>query len=233
MYPSTTDVLILAGGRGTRLQSAVPDCPKVLATVNGRPFVLHLLDALADAGFRRAILCTGWRAAQVEQALGTSHLGIALAYSVETSPLGTAGALRQAVPLLASASVMILNGDSFLEVDYGALCAWYRATQPALGLVLRWMPDVRRYGRVETDTEGRVLRFEEKSAAAGAGYINGGIYLTAATHLRALPAGVPWSLETQWLPSFPPGALRGFPCTGRFIDIGTPESYRAATEFFP
>ena len=232
MYPATTEILILAGGRGSRLQPALPDCPKVLAPVNGRPFVLHLLDALAAAGFRRAVLCTGWRAAQVEQAIGASYRGISLAYSVETSPLGTAGALRQALPLLASASVLALNGDSFLEVDFGALLAWFRATHPALGLALKWLPDVRRYGRVETNAEGLVLRFEEKSASAGAGYINGGIYLMTAASLRTIPAAVPWSLETQWLPSFPPGALRGFPCNGRFIDIGTPESYRAASEFF-
>ena len=232
MQANACDVLILAGGRGTRLAAAVPDCPKVLAAVNGRPFLTFLLEALDRAGLRRAILCTGWQAAQVEQTLGSRYAGISLAYSPEPAPLGTAGALRLALAQVHAETVLILNGDSFVDVDHGAALAWFRSTRPRLGLVLAWVPDTRRFGRVETAGDGIVLRFEEKGGPAAAGYINAGVYLTSAATLETIPAGVPYSLETQWLPSFAPGSLRGLPCHGRFIDIGTPASYRAAAEFF-
>src|SRR5689334_8542197 len=103
--------LILAGGFGTRLRSVLPDTPRVLAGVNGRPFLACLLDSLADAGVRDVILCTGYRAEQVEREFGSRYGQLSLRYSRETQPLGTGGALRQAVALTQAESVLALNGD--------------------------------------------------------------------------------------------------------------------------
>src|SRR5262245_9203051 len=110
-------VAILAGGLGTRLRTVVPDRPKVLAEAAGRPFLAWWLDALEAQGFRDIVLCTGFRAEQISQTFGSTHGRLHLRYSVEAQPLGTGGALRQALPLFASDPILVLNGDSFCEVN--------------------------------------------------------------------------------------------------------------------
>src|SRR3954463_14123588 len=115
-----TDAVILAGGLGARLRSVVADRPKVLAPVLGRPFVTYLLDQLAAAGLRRAVLLTGFRAEQVRQTLAEQHAGLDLAYSTEPTPLGTAGAVRDALDQVDTADVLLLNGDSFCPLDLPA-----------------------------------------------------------------------------------------------------------------
>ena len=114
--PADVTVAILAGGLGTRLRPAVADRPKVMAEVGGRPFLTRWLDCLAEQGFRRVVLCTGHRAAQVRAGLGTEHRGLSLSYSVETAPLGTGGALRHALPRLTSEVILVLNGDSYIGI---------------------------------------------------------------------------------------------------------------------
>src|SRR5438552_901643 len=108
---------ILAGGLGTRLRPAVADRPKVLAPVSGRPFVCYLLDLLHRHSIREVALLTGHRAAQVRATLGDFYRGMQMRYSVESEPLGTAGAVRLALPLLTASRVLLLNGDSFCDVD--------------------------------------------------------------------------------------------------------------------
>src|SRR5687768_5619957 len=109
--------VILAGGLGTRLRSVISDRPKVLARVLDRPFLTYLLDQLAAAGLNYVILCTGYLGEQVKAEFGTSYSSLRLAYSQEMVPLGTAGALQLALSLIPSETVLVLNGDSFCEVD--------------------------------------------------------------------------------------------------------------------
>src|SRR5688572_12137748 len=105
--------LILAGGLGTRLRSAVPESQKVLAPVQRRPFLARLLDQLSAAGLRRALLLTGHRADEVERTLGTQYGSLRLEYSREETPLGTAGAVRQALKLVTKPTFLLVNGDSY------------------------------------------------------------------------------------------------------------------------
>src|SRR5437867_6202026 len=109
--------VILAGGLGRRLGSVVADRPKALATVRGRPFLAYLLDQLCAAGTTRVTVCTGHGAAQIEAAFGARYGGARLNYSRETAPLGTGGALRLALPMLDAPVLLVLNGDSFADVD--------------------------------------------------------------------------------------------------------------------
>ena len=118
---SNIEAAILAGGLGTRLRSVVPDRPKVLAEIGGRPFIEILLDQVAAAGIRTAVLCTGYLGDQIEARLGTRRGPLALRYSREVEPLGTGGALRLALPMLASDTVLVLNGDSYCDADLRAL----------------------------------------------------------------------------------------------------------------
>lgn len=224
---------ILAGGLGTRLRSAVADRPKVLAPVQGRPFLAHVLERLAAASVCRAVLLTGYLSEQVRDVLGDSCAGVRLVYSAEPEPLGTAGAVRHALPHLAAPTVLLLNGDSCCDVSLAAFRSFHRRHLAEASLVLARVPDVSRFGRVETGPGGLVRCFEEKAGAAGRGWINAGIYLLDRALIAALPEGRPASLEGDLLPAWvAAGRAHGYRCRGRFLDIGTPESYAEADDFF-
>jgi len=223
--------LILAGGMGTRLREAVSDRPKVLAPVNGRPFLASLLDRLADAGVRRVVLCTGYLAHQVTEAFKAEFRGMQLLYSREEEPLGTGGALRLALPLLRCDPVLVLNGDSFCDADLGAFLRQHLEAGSPASLVLTRVADVARYGSVETDPAARVLSFSEKGARSGEGTINAGIYLLSRGVLEGIPAGKAVSLEREVFPELIGRGLHAFAGGSRFIDIGVPADYHAAQAY--
>ena len=224
--------LILAGGLGTRLRSVVADLPKVLAPVRGRPFLVCLLDQLADAGFRHAVLCTGYRGELVEQAFGTRYRSLALDYSRETTPLGTGGALRLAQRHVRSSSFLAMNGDSYCDADLRAFWAAHIAGRQPGSLLLTEVADTSRYGRVQVAPDGRVQSFKEKGAQLGPGWINAGIYLFDTRLLTSVDDDRPVSLERDLLPRWIDAGLGSFPCRGRFLDIGTPASFAEAERFF-
>ena len=206
--------VVLAGGLGTRLRSVIADRPKVLAEVAGRPFLAHLLDQLAEAGLRSAVLCTGYKAEAVAAQFGTSYRGMGLTYSQETSPLGTAGALRQARPYLRSDPVLVLNGDSYCAADVEAFWAWHEQGPGVASLLLTEVADTGRYGRVELDDRGEVLAFHEKAAVSGPGWINAGMYLLGRELLESIQAGRPVSLEREVFPGWVGRGLRGYRAHG-------------------
>jgi NDP-sugar pyrophosphorylase family protein len=223
---------VLAGGLGTRLRPAVGDLPKVLAPVRGRPFLAHLLDRLAAAGVRRTVLLTGYRAGEVRAALGSEHGGMALDYFEERSPLGTGGSLRLALPHLDSPTILLLNGDSYCGLDLAAFAASHRDRGAGASLALIRVDDAGRYGRVRT-SGGRVTAFAEKQAPGRPGWINAGVYLIERRLAEAIPAGRPVSLERELLPVWVAQShVFAHRAMGPFLDIGTPESYAAAEEFF-
>jgi D-glycero-alpha-D-manno-heptose 1-phosphate guanylyltransferase len=224
---------VLAGGFGTRLRPVLADRPKVLAPVLGRPFLAYLLDQLVRAGVRQTTLLTGYLADRVEAAFGDDFGGMRLAYSVETSPLGTAGALRHALPRLACPVVLVLNGDSYCDLDLAAFFDQHRRSGAKCTVALTEVPDVARFGKVTLVGGHRVTRFEEKSAAGGRGLINAGVYLLARQLLDEIPPGGAVSLERDLFPRWAAqGRCHGFAAAGRFLDIGTPESYARAAAFF-
>jgi NDP-sugar pyrophosphorylase family protein len=224
---------ILCGGLGTRLRPVVADRPKPLAPVHGRPLLTYLLDQLAAARVREVVLLTGYRADKVRAALGDRYAGMRLVYSAEPTPLGTAGAVRLALPTLAGPTALLLNGDSYCDVDLAAFRASHRRRAADVSVVLARVPDASRFGRVEVSRDGRVRRFREKEAAAGRAWINAGVYLIERRLLEALRPGRPLSLERDLFPAWAAGArLFGFRCRGRFLDIGTPESFAEAGRFF-
>lgn len=222
---------ILAGGLGTRLRPVVADRPKPLAEVGGRPFLAYVLDRLAGAGVRRAVLCTGYRGGQIEAAFGKAYRGVDLVYSREPSPLGTGGALRLALPLLRSDAVLVVNGDSYCDADLAGFWHWCRDHDATAALVVTHVADPSRYGRVVVRGE-RVVRFEEKANAGGPGWVNAGVYLFSCPVIAAIPAGEAISLEKEVLPGLVTrGRLFGYRTGGRFIDIGTPETYAVAAAY--
>jgi D-glycero-alpha-D-manno-heptose 1-phosphate guanylyltransferase len=223
------EAIVLAGGFGTRLRAVVPDLPKPMAPVAGRPFLEILLTSLAAKGFQRVVLSLGFLADTVVQHFGGSYAGMELDYEIETTPLGTGGAIRAALGRCKAPAVCVLNGDTYLDLEADALWSlWAQRGEPVI--VARHVDDTARYGRLQVD-DGRVRRFAEKGEA-GPGLINAGCYLLPRTILDAFPLGQAFSFETEFLAqAVAQRDISVFVSEGHFIDIGIPEDYaRAQTE---
>ena len=233
IIPNNISVAILAGGLGTRLRSVVADRPKVVAEVGGVPFLRYLFTQIRTAGFSDAVLCTGHLSQQVHDLFGASADGLRLAYSEESTPLGTGGAIAHARGKLRSDPVLVMNGDSYCETPLGDFVEWWNSRKEQVCLLLVEVPDASRFGTVELDENGKVISFNEKGRG-GSGLVNAGIYLFRKSALDGLPSGVNCSLEREIFPKLAAnGQIAGFTArAARFIDIGTPESYSAAAGFF-
>jgi D-glycero-alpha-D-manno-heptose 1-phosphate guanylyltransferase len=219
--------IILAGGRGTRLQSTVPNLPKPMAPVGGRPFLEYVLDRLVDAAVTDIILSVGYRAETIQEHFGASYRSVALRYSIEKFPLGTGGGLVLGLKGEDPSPVLVLNGDTLVEVDYGALAGWYNTVMSPVGVVLCQVPDVSRYGSVICSGD-RVVEFKEKGKN-GPGLINAGIYVIRPSIFSLYPCGERFSFETDFLERYCSDLQpRSFVTDGYFIDIGTPEDYHCA-----
>lgn len=223
---------ILAGGAGTRLRSVVADRPKVLALLGGKPFISYLLDRLAAQGVGKVVLCTGYMGEQVQDQLGESYQGMQLLYSREEQPLGTGGAIIQALPLLTSDTILVLNGDSYCETVLPASLEWHQDRQARATVVLAHVDEGARYGQVQINSEGRIERFCEKNPTyIGGGWINSGVYWFEREVLAGLPAGRALSLEKEVLGAWSGDGLYGYREYGRFLDIGVPEDHARAERF--
>ncbi len=224
--------VILAGGRGERLRSEVPG-QKVVAPVAGRPFLAFLLDQLAATGFRQIAVAAGYRADEVKHSLcgrpGKLHITI----HEEREVLGTGGAVAATAALSRSPRYLVMNGDSYFAADLGRFYADHVAAAASVSMLLTAVADSRRFGRVAIGESGDVLAFHEKdSDFASPALVNAGIYLFEEAALAQFPSTRPLSLERDVLPRFVGRGLRGVHQSGAFIDIGLPESYRAAARFF-
>jgi D-glycero-alpha-D-manno-heptose 1-phosphate guanylyltransferase len=223
------EAVVLAGGLGTRLRSVVPDLPKPMAPINGMPFLAILLDKLAQAGFRLAILAVGYRHEAIRNYFGETHGALSLRYSVESSPLGTGGAMRLALQQSSAPDVFVVNGDTYLAMDYQAMLAAHLAAGAALTVAVRDVPDAARYGALEI-ANGRIRGFIEKGRT-GPGKINAGSYLMKRGLLARHGLAEAFSFETDLLMAH----IReleplAFETRGDFIDIGIPEDYARAQE---
>ncbi len=228
------DVAVLAGGLGTRIRSVLGDTPKVLAPVDRRPYLAWLLDWLAAFGVRRVVLCLGHLSDRViDWAKEHTPAGLEIAVSVETEPMGTAGALRLARSLFHSDPIVVMNGDTFVAADLGRFVRVHRALGSEMTLLCAEVADAGRYGRVEIDPGDRIVRFSEKEPGpALAGTINAGVYALSRRSLDRLAATSARSIERDIFMTAPPGSIGAMVTRGDFIDIGTPESLLQAGEAF-
>ena len=227
--PLPAEAIILVGGLGTRLRATVPDLPKPLAPIAGRPFLHWLLEGLAHQGLRRIVLAIGYRGAMVREAVGRRYAGMAIDYAEEHEPLGTGGAIWAALDHCSGSHVFVLNGDTWL----GAALAEIAGLAPSADLVIavRQVPDRARFGSVLVDGD-RVLGLEEKGRQ-GAGLVNGGIYLLRRDLPQRRPMAGAFSLEHEILAQPATLDIRVFRTDAPFIDIGTPEDYVRAQELLP
>jgi len=227
------DALILAGGMGTRLKEVLPNRQKVIAPVSGEPFVLRLIDVFKSVGIKRVILALGHGADDVLDVIANSAPPeIAIVKSIENEPLGTAGALRHALPLMCSDKILVTNGDSYINADLRALLKFHITSKADITMTLSEVDNVSRYGLVSVNSIGEVITFHEKQESSfGRGIINAGMYCIQREIIKKIPLGNV-SLEKDVLPKFCKNGLFGIKLGNRFIDIGTPDDYFRAANFF-
>jgi NDP-sugar pyrophosphorylase family protein len=230
---ASVDVAVLAGGLGTRLRSVLGETPKILAPVAGRPVLDHLIDWLGGFGARRIVLCLGVRADMVlEHLAAQADVGkptVEIVPSLEPKPLGTAGALRLALPQLRSDPALVMNGDTFIDADLGAFVNAHRTSGSAASVLCAQVPSTARYGRLEI-ADNRIQRFAEKDPdQTGPGSINAGLYLFSRRWMIEFAQGAGESLERDVFQAAPAGTFAAVPAgDATFIDIGTPETFAEA-----
>jgi len=226
---SDVDAVILAGGLGRRLRSAVSDRPKVLAEVAGRPFLDILIDNLRRAGCRRIILSVGHMKDQIKDHYAKSGVF----FAEEESPLGTGGGIKNAEPLVRGENFLAMNGDSWPAggVDFESIHNFHKSKNALITLALARPRNEKDYGAVLLDRGGKITSFNEKIKKEGGHFLSAGIYVMSKNVFRRMPDG-PFSLETDFFPKLTGEAFYGFPVDGEVVDIGTPERYESANKIF-
>ena len=223
--------ILLCGGMGTRLRSVVSDRPKPMADICGKPFLQYLLEMLRDKGITEVIFALGYMGEMIEEYFQDgSAFGLKIAYSYEEEPLGTGGAIRNALPKILEEEVLVLNADTYFPMDYQGLLRFHQENDGDFSLATRAVPDISRYGAVRRDAAGRILAWNEKLEDGGqplAGEINGGIYVMKKSLIAEIPEGKQ-SLEQDCIPKWLSEGKRifGLPSHGYFMDIGIPKDYQ-------
>lgn len=229
---SKVTTVILAGGLGTRLRKVVSDRPKVLAEVQGKPFLCYILDQLVNFGINQVIISAGYLADKIISVIGSKYDSLNLNYSKEVNPLGTAGALRLIHEITDERYCLVMNGDSYIEFDLLSLFNFFRKRKAKIVILTKMVADTSRYGTIQMNEKNEITAFVEKKKIVESGIINAGIYLMKTSTLINIPNKTPCSLEYDFFPRMIDKGMYGYIEEGRFIDIGTPNSYVQAQNFF-
>lgn len=225
--------IILVGGLGTRLRSVLNDVPKPMAPINSKPFLAYLLDYLQGQGVTKVIFSVHYLREKIQEYFHHRYLDIDIEYAVEAEPLGTGGAILNALSINQSCEpIFILNGDTFVKVDYKSMYERHLQQNSAITMALRVVDDCSRYGKVLVDQQ-IVTAFTEKGEA-GQGYINAGVYLIDPQLFKAFDMPMQFSLEKDFLlPYLSRLQPHAFVANDYFIDIGIPEDYARAKAELP
>jgi D-glycero-alpha-D-manno-heptose 1-phosphate guanylyltransferase len=228
-----TEAIVLAGGLGTRLRSVVSGVPKAMAPIAGQPFLAYLLQFLEAQGIHRVVLAVGYRHETIRAAFGSRYQGLELVYSVEAEPLGTGGGLQRALPHINGAFAFVVNGDTFLRLNYQVMARTLNQQPDAqLVVALRGIEDAGRYGAAVVRA-GRIVGFTARGTE-GPGLINAGCYLVSKEIFERYPMPAKFSWEADFLQARA-NEVRpiAFECDAAFIDIGIPEAFEEAQTLIP
>lgn len=227
------EAIVLAGGLGTRLRSAVPDLPKCMAPVAGSPFLKYLIEYYLPQGVNRFIFSLGFKHEAIEEYLAQEFPTLDYSLVVEKEPLGTGGGIQLACEKALSENVLILNGDTFFAVNLDEMYRFHENMRSDCTLALKPMENFDRYGVVELGDDARICNFLEKKATL-AGNINGGVYLLKVSSLLNLNLPEKFSFEKDFMEShLTDRRLYGVIQNGYFIDIGIPADYAKAQTELP
>lgn len=226
------DVVVLAGGLGTRLAGVLDGTPKVLAPIAERPFLSLLLSWLQGFGARRVIFGLGHLAGEVERYLAdNTPAGMECISVVEPEPLGTAGAIRHLAGHIRNFPVLVLNGDTFVDADLCKFLFGHAVSGTPGSIICTRVADAGRFGSIDIDGHERVVGFFEKNISGGfGGTINAGVYLFEREMLDIICEGQGPSLESDVFQKLEPGTLGAHEGEFPFLDIGTPEDLARAPE---
>jgi mannose-1-phosphate guanylyltransferase len=219
---------ILVGGQGTRLSRLGLKIPKPMIDFGGKPFLEHLIRRLACFNIEEIVLCVGFGAKVVQDYFQDGRkMGVSIFYATEDTPLGTGGAIKNA-EIFAVEENLILNGDSYLALDFSEMQAFHRAKGALVTLACTKIANPLDYGNLQLDSENRITAFAEKIPGQ-TGLINGGIYLFGRAAFDLIPPHQKISVEQEAFPKIvATGKCFGFITHEYFIDIGTPERLEKA-----
>lgn len=222
------DAIVLAGGLGTRLAQTIPHLPKALAPIRETPFLQLLLNQLAQSGIvSKVVMALGHKASSIESFIHSQVYPFPIELSFEQSPLGTGGAVLNALPKTTTDTLLILNGDSFFDLSLADFYHFHQTQEGSLTIACRYVEDSSRYGSILFDEFQRIYRFIEKQPDSKSGWISSGIYLAQKNLFSRYSPGI-HSLENEFFPQFLQFPTLAYLHTGAFIDIGTPSSYEEA-----
>jgi len=225
---NSIQAIILAGGLGTRLRSAVPDLPKCMAPVAGKPFLHHVIAYLQMQGGNSFILSLGYMHEVIEADINKNYPDLEVKYSVETTPLGTGGAIKLACKMATQENILVLNGDTMFKIDVYKLLHFHQAQKAVCTLALKPMMHFDRYGVVEINEENNIQSFKEKNFYEH-GLINGGVYMVNVPSFLALDLPEKFSFEKDFLEKYySTQKMMGLVQDEYFIDIGIPEDFEKA-----
>jgi len=225
------DFLVLCGGLGKRLRSEIGESQKTLARIHDRPFLEFLLTELHAQGFRRFILCAGYKADDVEDFAKKISGKLMVEVSKELEPLGTGGAIKNARKFVRSNTFVALNGDSFCPLNYKEFVEFHRQHKAIGSIVLTQVHDPKDYGSILVDNTDRIVSFQEKIENASSNVISTGIYCFEKHIFDLMPSEKSFSIEKDFFPKIAGKGLYGYHTPVQFLDIGTPERFSQAKDY--
>ena len=217
------DVIILCGGLGTRLSPILKGKPKGMVEIGGRPFLDILIKFISSFGFRRFILCTGHKSDYIKNYYLKKKDLLKYVFSIEPKPLGTAGAIKNAEPLIQSSPFMGFNGDSFCSINLQSFLDFHISTKSITSIALTSKQEKDDYGSVRLNLKNEILSFREKKSSKLPNHTNAGIYAFNKEVFQYIPSKKKSSLEHDIFPSLIKKGVSGFQTNQSLFDIGTPE----------
>jgi D-glycero-alpha-D-manno-heptose 1-phosphate guanylyltransferase len=226
--------IILAGGMGTRLKTIISDLPKPMAPIMNVPFLTYQLNYLKHFGIKKVIFSVGYLSEKIIAHYNQSFENISIEYSIEKNPLGTGGGIRMAMSNLNEDLVLILNGDSFFDLDLEQFYNLHLEQKSEFSLALRYVNNSERYGNIEFNSSNQITSFIEKNQLNQSGYINAGVYiLSKKLYLQNTKPNINFSIEKDFFEKqLNQLIIKGFEFKDYFIDIGIPEDYLKAQDDF-
>ena len=219
---SPKEAIILCGGLGTRLKSVLPNLPKPMAPIKNKPFLAFVLEYLKRQNIKKVILAVSYKYEIIQNYFQNSYLNMEIVYSIEDEPLGTGGAIMEALKLVDQNSVYILNGDTIFDINLNGL----ELKDSKICVALKQMKDFDRYGSVNIDKYNNIISFNEKKFTSD-GLINGGIYLVSKDIFNGFNLNSKFSFEEFFQNNFLALKARACVFDDYFIDIGIPQDYQA------
>ena len=224
--------VVLVGGEGTRMRPITETIPKPLLPLMDRPSLDHVLDHLARHDVHEVVLSSAYLEETFHAFIESRHGDPAITWITETEPLGTGGAIVNALgaALPGAEPFFALNGDILTDLDLTAMLAFHRERGAAATIALTHVTDARPFGLVPTEPDGRVLEFREKPPELIPGDINAGTYVLDPAALEGWSVGEHLSIERQIFPALIDAGrpLFGFVSDAYWLDLGTPEQYLRA-----